>query len=131
MVSERLEQAIREALVDEQLPCAEAFRIAKEVKVSPAQVGEAANELGLRMARCQLGLFGYGPKAEGKHRIVEPLPEVPPELAEAIRAGLEDGRLPCARLWQIAKQQGRSKLEVSGAAEAMGVRVARCQLGCF
>jgi len=131
MAMESLAQAVRAALVEGQLPCAEAFRIAEELKILPTQVGQAADEMGVRISRCQLGLFGYGSKAEGKHRIVHPLPEVPPALAEAIRARLEEGRLPCAMAWQVARRLGISKLEVSGAAESLQIRISRCQLGCF
>jgi len=131
MVDEALARAIRGALVEGQLPCAEAFRIARELKVAPAEVGRAADEMDIRVSRCQLGLFGYGPKAEGKHRIVQPLPAVPPRLEEAIRACLQEGRLPCAMAWQVARRLGVGKLEVSGAAEALKIRVSCCQLGCF
>lgn len=131
MVDDRLSTAIRAALVDGQLPCEAAFRIAGELHVKPAQVGRAADVLGVRISRCQLGLFGYGPKAEGRHRIVQPLPEVPPALSEAIQARLREARLPCAVAWSIAKRLGMTRLEVSGAAEALQIRVSCCQLGCF
>ena len=131
VASELLRKRIEEALVDGQLPCAEAFRIAREVRVSPAEVGRTADELGVRISRCQLGLFGYGPKAEGKHRIVQPLAEVPAQLSEAVRERLVDGRLPCAVAWSLARRFGLTRLEVSGAAEALGIRISRCQLGCF
>lgn len=131
MVSDSLAEAIRGALVGGMLPCAEAFRIAEEQKVAPAEVGRAADELGIRVSHCQLGLFGYGPKAEGKHRIVEPLPAVPPELSAEIKARLQEGRLPCAAAWVVARRLGRPRLEVSCAAEALHIRVAHCQLGCF
>ena len=131
MVDESLAQAIGAALMEGQLPCAEAFRIAEELKVRPAAVGQAADELGVRISRCQLGLFGYGPKAEGKHRIVQPLPEAPPQVSEEILARLQEGRLPCAVAWGLAKRLGLSKLEVSGAAETMKIKINCCQLGCF
>ena len=131
MVDESLARAVRQALVEGQLPCAEAFRIAKELRVPPAEVGQAADELGVRVSRCQLGLFGYGPKAEGRHRIVQALPDVPPPLSEEMRARLQEGRLPCAVAWGLARRLGLTKLEVSGAAEGLGIRISRCQLGCF
>jgi hypothetical protein len=131
MVSESLAQAIHEALVEGMLPCAEAFRIAKEQKVAPAEVGAAVDELDIRVSRCQLGLFGYGPKAEGKHRIVQPLPVVPPQVSDEIRAQLVDGQLSCAAVWAAAKRLGMPRLEVSGAVETLEIRIKPCQLGCF
>ena len=52
-----LEMEMRASLVDGRLPCAEAFRIAKKLKVSPRRVGDAANELDIKIANCQLGCF--------------------------------------------------------------------------
>lgn len=131
MVTEGLEQAVREALVNGQLPCAQAFRIAQKLGVTPAEVGQIANTLDIRISGCQLGLFGYGPKAEGKHKIVKALPEVPPQLSEAIRNSLQEGHLPCAAAWEVAQRLGMTKLEVSGGAEALEIRIKCCQLGCF
>jgi len=131
VVSETLLQAIRDVLAGGTLPCAEAFRIAERLDITPAEVGGAADELGIRVSHCQLGLFGYGSKAEGKHRIVRPLPEVPSEISEEIESRLQEGRLPCREVWVAARRLGRTRLEVSGAAEALEVRIARCQLGCF
>ena len=52
-----LEEKVTSSLVDGRLPCAVAFKIAKELKVSPREVGETADKLGIRIARCQLGCF--------------------------------------------------------------------------
>ena len=52
-----LEEELQASLVDGRLPCAVAFRIAKELKVTPKQVGEAANRLNIKVVTCQLGCF--------------------------------------------------------------------------
>ena len=52
-----LEEKVTSSLVDGRLPCAVAFKIAKELKVSPREVGETADKLGIRIAKCQLGCF--------------------------------------------------------------------------
>jgi hypothetical protein len=44
-------------MVNGRLPCAIAFKIAKELKVSPRDVGEAANRLSVKISSCQLGCF--------------------------------------------------------------------------
>jgi hypothetical protein len=95
--------------------------------MAPLAVGKAADELGVRLARCQLGLFGYGEP----RRIVEPAAEVSPELERAIREGLILDRLPCAVAWAIAARFGIPKPEVSNAAEKLEVRIGQCQLGAF
>ena len=52
-----LEEKIKSSLVGGKLPCAVAFKIAKELKVSPREVGETANKLSVKICSCQLGCF--------------------------------------------------------------------------
>ena len=52
-----LEGKVVSSLVDDQLPCAVAFKIARELKVSVREVGETADKLGIRIIKCQLGCF--------------------------------------------------------------------------
>lgn len=52
-----LEKKIKSSLVNGRLPCAIAFKIAKELKVSPRDVGDAANRLAVKISNCQLGCF--------------------------------------------------------------------------
>jgi len=109
------------------LRCAEAFHIAGELAVTPLAVGRTADALGVRLVRCQLGLFGHGERKS----IVEPAEEVSPELEQAIREGLILGRLPCAVVWAIAARFEMPKLHVANAAESLEIRISQCQLGAF
>ncbi len=109
------------------LSCAEAFRIAEARGMRPAAVGRAADSAGVRLIRCQLGLFGYSPRKS----IVTPAEEVPPELEAALHEGLILGRLPCAVAWALAARFRLPKPHVANAAEALGIRIADCQLGAF
>lgn len=127
MVDDRITLAVQELAQEGKLSCADAFRVAQDLSVAPSAVGEAVDALGVRLARCQLGLFGYGEP----RRIVEPAAAVSPELARAIRAGLVQGRLPCEVAWAIAARCGMTRLQVSNAAEKLGVRISQCQLGAF
>lgn len=56
-MEDKLEMKIKSSLVNGRLPCAVAFRIAKELKVSPRDVGNAANRLSVKISGCQLGCF--------------------------------------------------------------------------
>ena len=56
-VGRALEEEMRASLVSGKLPCAVAFRIARKLKVSPRQVGDAANRLNIKISSCQLGCF--------------------------------------------------------------------------
>ena len=125
----RLERAIRAVLVDDKLPCAQAFAVAAELRVAPIKIGEEATRLGIRISRCQLGLFGYAD--QGQKSIVQPATSVDGELEEAVRTQLIDGRLPCVKAWEIAEEHALSKLEIASFVEGLSFRVSACQLGCF
>lgn len=130
-MDERVHQAILERLKDDKLSCNQAHAIAQILDVDPLTVGLAANEADIRISRCQLGLFGYGPKAEGKHKIVHAMDEVPERLAARLRAGADRGNITCTAVWKAADGLGYGRLDASSAVEAMGLKVSRCQLGCF
>jgi len=56
-VSEALAEAITSSLVDGQLYCTAAFEVARKVKATPKQVGDAATKQQVRISKCQLGCF--------------------------------------------------------------------------
>jgi len=124
-----LNDAILSHLQEGRLPCATAFALAQEWGRKPDEVAAAAEGLGIRIGWCQLGLF-QGGKKHGPRPAPQPT-TVPADLQAAILAGLEEGQLPCARAWAIAHRLGLERREVGQAADALGVRIGRCQLGCF
>ena len=130
-MDERIHQAILERLQEGRLPCNQAFAIAHILGVEPLTVGMTANDADMRISNCQLGLFGYGPKAEGKHKIVHAMEDVPQRLAARLRAEAEGKEITCAAVWRVADGLGFKRLEASSAVEAMGLKVSHCQLGCF
>jgi hypothetical protein len=130
-MDDRIVEAMRQRLLDGQLPCATAHAVARDLGVEPLAVGRAADEAGIRISRCQLGLFGYGPKAEGKHKIVQAMDPVPEELAARLRDAAGEAGIPCETVWAMADRVGMRRLDASGAVEGLALRVSRCQLGCF
>jgi hypothetical protein len=130
-MDERLLSAIHEAIEGNQLPCNQAFAIAYRLQMDPLAVGQAADGEGFRISRCQLGLFGYGPKSEGKHKIVHAMDQVPERLAARLRAAAQAEGITCEAVWRVADGLGYHRIEASSAVEAMGLKVSRCQLGCF
>ena len=130
-MDEQLRQAVLGHLEEGHLTCHQAHAIAKELGVEPLDVGRAADEVGVRVSRCLLGLFGYGSKAAGTHKIVRPMAQVPPSLEAALRAKAGEEGIPCIAVWHIADGLGISRLEASNAVEGLGLRVSHCQLGCF
>lgn len=132
MREERVAEAVQRHLDEaEKLSCAAAFCVARELDVAPCEVGRAADGLGARLSRCQLGLFGYGPKVEGKHKVVKPAEELGPDLVQAIQGRMEEGELSCRAAWDIAAELRTPKLEVAAVAEALEIKIVRCQLGAF
>jgi hypothetical protein len=126
-MEERIADAVRKRAREGRLSCGAAFHIAEALEVNPLKVGEAADQLGVRLYHCQLGLFGY----DGKERIVHATDEVSPALEQAIGEGLVVGRLPCAVAWAIANRFGLRRTDVANAAEKLDIRIGQCQLGAF
>ena len=124
-----LQHEIERRSVDGRLPCMAAFTIAEELAMRPDEVREQSDRSEIRIAQCQLGLFGYD--AFGDKRFAAPLTRVPDRLAAALRDARVDGALPCAAAWRIAKSEGLPKPVIGSAAEALEIRIAPCQLGCF
>ena len=128
---DQIDPAIRESLERNtekgELACAVAFRMADELQKPPSAIGEAADLLGLRLVKCQMGLFGYTPEK----KIVKAAATVDPGLEDAIRRGLEKGRLPCRAAWNLATSFKLSRMGVSAACEALGIKIKPCQLGAF
>ncbi len=56
-MSTELEEKVKASLLEGKLPCSVAFKIARELKVSPGEVGETTNKMKIRISTCQLGCF--------------------------------------------------------------------------
>ncbi len=123
----KIQDRIVKTTKDEELPCAVAFDIVGALEISPAEVGKTADLMEYRLVKCQLGLFGYRPEKA----IVKPSLPKNEAIVDAIKARMENGRLPCRTAWEIAAEFGVRKMTVSSACEALGVRIKPCQLGAF
>lgn len=112
---------------NEKIPCAVAFEIAKVLRISPEKVGKTADLMNFKLTKCQLGLFGYQPKK----KIVNPQENIKEDVKNAISDSLAQGRLSCKKAWDIAHRFHVGKMTVSGACEALGIKINDCQLGAF
>lgn len=122
-----IEEEILKQGKNKEIPCAVAFEIAGTLQVSPDAVGMTADLMNFKLIKCQLGLFGYQPQKKiAKHpdRITE-------DLKNAIADQLVQGRLSCRSAWDIASGLKIGKMKVSGACEAMDVKIKDCQIGAF
>ena len=123
----KIAAAVQEALSEGKLACAVAFHIAAQLNTTPQEIGKAADLLDVKLAKCQLGLFGYQPQK----KIVKAQTTSHQELLDAIQAGQEEGSLACQRAWQIADQFNMGKLAVSNVAQGLKIKIKDCPLGAF
>ena len=57
MTPEDLKGKIRTAAPEGKIPCAAAFRLAEDLKISRQELGNLLNELRIKIIQCQLGCF--------------------------------------------------------------------------
>jgi hypothetical protein len=123
----RIAEAVKAKAVGGEFSCFQAERLAAELQVPMSDIGIALDLLEIRIAQCQLGLFGYSPES----RIVKPASSVSPELEKAIRQALVNNRLPCIDAWSLAEAKGLKRMAVAEACESLKLKVKPCQLGAF
>ena len=115
-----------------QLPCDKAHGIADGLGISAKSIGDLATENGLKISRCQLGLFGYAAKkGMPGFRKVQKLDSVPAEAEAAVQKSADNGNIACADLWQIGASTNLSRNDMGNIAETLSLKVSPCQLGCF
>jgi hypothetical protein len=126
-----MDPAVKQEIVDKsknnEIACAVAFQIAKEIEATPADVGKGIDLLDIRLVKCQLGLFGYSPVKKA----VKPKSPQSRDLEEAIRMALVEKKLSCRAAWDIAHRFDVPKMAVSAACEALEIKIKPCQLGAF
>jgi hypothetical protein len=123
----RISEALKRQAPAGELTCSQAFAVAANLNVPPAEVGLALDLNEIRLTECQLGLFGYRPQKKK----IKPAEKVPSEMREAILQSAADSRLPCKAAWQIADRLGLTKLKISSACEKLKIKISACQLGAF
>lgn len=130
-MSTTLVEAVRAAAGEAaRLTCSSAMALAAEVRASPEEVGQAANDAGVKLTRCQLGLFGYGRPHTSEDKRLQPDGALPQPLLGRL-TGRDTGEITCAEAWALADEFGVARILVGQAAERAGLRVRHCQLGCF
>ena len=129
MASPEVQRAVAEAASasDSRLGCATALGLARKLGVSPAEIGDAANQQKVRIANCQLGFFAA---EKSVHDDLEAVPTAGP-LADAVDAAASEGRFACVTAFEIAGQTRSAVKLVGDTATKKGIRIVNCQLGCF
>ncbi len=57
MKEEEIIAKLKESTKDGKIPCAMAFKIAKDCSVSTKEIGNLLNQLKIKISSCQLGCF--------------------------------------------------------------------------
>ena len=52
-------------------------------------------------------------------------------VREALRKAAENGKISCAKAFQIAEEFKVTKKKVGEILNELGIRIKQCQLGCF
>jgi len=126
-IDPHIAEAVKAGTVRGEFSCSQAEKVALKMQVAMEKVGATLDLLEIRIARCQLGLFGHEPEG----RIVKRAASVSPEMEKAVRQALVDDRLPCAAAWSIAQRFALPRPDVASACEALEIKIKPCQLGAF
>jgi hypothetical protein len=57
MTRDELKDKIRAAIPEGKIPCAAAFKLAKDLGIPRKEMGDLLNELRIKITQCQLGCF--------------------------------------------------------------------------
>lgn len=126
-VISRLGDKVKMSLKDGYLPCAVAFRIAREAGVPKIAVGEIADRLSIRITDCQIGCF----KVDKTTSDSSADKNVDDNIVIMLQTLKENSELTCTSLFDLAQQQKLSPMVIADAANSQGFKVHNCQLGCF
>ncbi|MBF0117958.1 MAG: alpha/beta hydrolase [Desulfobacterales bacterium] len=110
-----------------ELSCAEVFRLSEELGVSAIDIGKQLDFMKIKITNCSLGLFGYKPEK----KIVKKGDYIDPEIKEAIASKIINSKISCQSAWEIAMRFKIPKLSVGNACETLGLRISNCQIGAF
>ncbi len=126
-VLSQLEDTVKASLKDGYLPCAVAFKIAKEAQVPKVAVGEMTDRLGIRVTNCQIGCFKVD-KTIHDNSAHEDLDD---GIVSKLNALKENNELTCANVFGLAQQLKSTPMAIADAANLRDLKIGNCQLGCF
>ena len=112
---------------DGKLSCANAFMLAEKLGLNKSEAGYYADYLTLRLAKCQIGLFGHGEKG----KLIRKLESPDEKILEQVTCLKEGDRLSCENVFKIARDFKVSLTNVGSVCQTMGVKIKDCRLGAF
>ena len=126
-VLSQLEDTVKASLKDGYLPCAVAFKIAKETQVPKVALGEITDGLGIRVTNCQIGFF----KVDKTIRAGSADEDLDDRIMSKLNALKETSELTCANVFDLAQQLRSTPMVIADAANLRDLKIHNCQLGCF
>jgi hypothetical protein len=121
-----LETAIKSTLKEGYLSCPAAWKIAKDMTIPKIAIGPVMDKLGVRISNCQLGFFMVDKTADSGDKS-----ESSPEIEAGLRELDVAGNLICQTAFELAHKFKTTPRKVSDAANVLGLKIRKCQLGCF
>ena len=123
----QLEGAVKASLKDGYLSCPVAWKIAKEANAPKVAVGEIADRLGIRITNCQVGCFQIEktPYDKSAHKNIDG------EIITILETLKETDQLTCAKVFDLARKFKLKPMVIANEVNARGLKIRRCQLGCF
>ena len=121
-----INETVVSAATDGGITCARAIELSRQGGFTSLEVGAAMDDNKIRIRQGQLGLFGHG-----GNKAVKPAENVDARVSGMINARLENGRIPCLAVWDIADELKIKRFDIACACEKLGIRISRCQLGAF
>ncbi len=104
---------------DGKLTCANAFKIARKLKVTPKEIGDRSKEIDVRISACDIGQFGKQPMGEFREDVLNDLRS----LCD------EQDRVYCKDARELAQKSNLKAVRT--AIKEGGLDVIYCELGCF
>ncbi len=112
---------------DGKMSCPAVLKISEKLNISKSEAGYYVDYLGLRLAKCQIGLFGHGEKG----KLIRMLEDPDENIKIQIESLLEGKSLSCENVFTIAKKQNVSQVTVGSVCQSIGVKIKKCQIGAF
>ena len=123
----QLEDTVKSALKDGYLSCPAAWQIGEEANVPRIAIGEITDRLGIRISNCQIGFFKVG-KTPYDNSVHEDLDD---EIIATLETLNRNHQLTCAKVFNLAREFKLKPMIIVNEANARGIKIRDCQLGCF
>lgn len=126
-VLSQLGDMVKASLRDGNLPCAAAFKIAQDAKVSKIAVGEMTDRLGIRITNCQIGCFKVDKTIHDNidHKKIDD------KIITMLETLRRNNELTCVNVFELAVKLKLTPMAIADVANLRNLKIHLCQLGCF